>query len=78
MNQEIVRFTSREGQRFSDIGEFPRRPVFVKDIILNTKTTNVWNEVVWARVKALKGLDCHSFITEEGLRYDAVNDFKVY
>jgi len=78
MNQEVVRFTSKEGERFSDISDFPGRPVFVKDIVLNTKTCNIWDHVVWGRVKALKGLDCHSFITEVGFRYDAVNDFKVY
>jgi len=78
MNQEVIRFTSEEGVRFSDISNFPGRPVFVKDIVLGTKILNVWNHVVWGRVKALKGLDCHSFITEVGFRYDAVNDFNVY
>jgi len=78
LNEKVEQFTMEEGDRFQAVEEFPRHTVRVKDIVLCEKTVNARNHVVWGRVKRLRGLDCHSFLTETGRRFDAVNDFEVY
>lgn len=77
LNSRIASFTVVDGGEFQAIRTWPGYPVLVKDVVLCEKTLNVWNHVVWGRIKALRGLDCHSFVTTGGKRYDAVNDFKV-
>ena len=78
LNERVICYTITEGGKFQKTLDFPGHPVFVKDIVFCLKTQNALGHIVWARVKVLKGLDCHSFITSEGVRYDAYNDFKVY
>jgi len=78
LNREVTAFTMTEGEEFQETRTWPGYIVLVKDIVFCNKTTNTQNHVVWGRVKALRGLDCHSFLTSIDERFDAVNDFKVY
>ena len=77
LNTRVASFTVEEDGKFQAIRTWPGYPVLVRDIVLCEKTTNARNHVVWGRVKALRGLDCHSFVTTGGKRYDSVNDFKI-
>jgi len=78
LNTEVASFTLDEGGEFQAIRTWPDMPVTVKDIVLCEKAVNTRNREIWRRVKVLRGLDCHSFVTADGKRYDARNDFKIY
>jgi len=78
LNEEVFAFTMEEGGEWIYTRSFTDRLVRVRDIVFCKKTQNARQHTIWARVNALKALDCHSFMTFSKKRYDAVNDFKVY